>query len=304
MNSSYLYVVIAGILSGGIVSGGAFLASLGLSLYQIAVFPFIFSLIFLGPFIVYKRDFLQKKGELLHFAVFGLIGLPLVLSEFGPVVLGIPVALSVLLLYTQPIWNVILSRLYLREKITKTKIAALGCAISGLLVMVNPFNIHQVGNPWGIALGLFGGITFAGWIIFGRISGEKDIRPATTQFYQAFFVFIFLLLAYPLILIFVKDPKLVDLSLNIPWTIWVYLAFYELPFFIIAHLFLFEGQKRVSASTSGVILLIEPVAAALIAAVFLKQPITTGIFIGGIFILLANYLVIKEETKSSSRSKT
>ncbi len=297
MKKEHLYIIIAGILSGGIVFSTAFLAKMGLSLYQISVFGFIFSCIFLAPYVVYKKDFLQNKGELKHFALFGLIGVPLVLTEFAPVVLGVPVALSVLLLYTQPIWNILMSHMYLKEKITKTKVLALVVAMVGIVTLINPFTIGHIGNIWGIAAGLFSGIVFAGWIMFGRISGEKNVKPVTTQFYQAAFALVFLLVAYPFLAMVIRDPKLITLSFNIPWFAWIYLAVFEILFYIIAHIFLFEGQKKVSASTSGMILLLEPVSAAILALIFLGQHITFNIIIGGIFISLANYLVIRGEPR-------
>ena len=297
MKKEQLYIVIAGVLSGGIVFSTAFLAGLGLSLYQISIFGFVFTFIFLAPYVIWKRDFLQKSGEFKHFFLFGLIGLPLVLTEFAPVVLGVPVALSVLLLYTQPIWNILISHFWLKERITKHKIIALVAAMAGIAILVNPLTIGRIGSGLGVAVGLLSGLALAGWVIFGRISGQKNIRPATTQFYQAVFVLVLLVIFYPLFAILIKDPKLIALSLNIPWQAWFYLAGFEILFYIIAHIFLFEGEKKVSASATGVILLLEPVSAAILALVFLGQPITPNIYIGALFIFMANYLVIKEEPK-------
>jgi DME family drug/metabolite transporter len=65
--------------------------------------------------------------------------------------------------------------------------------------------------------------------------------------------------------------------------------------FLIPHFFYFVGVKEIPASTAGIILLLEPLAGAILAALFLSQAITINVFIGGLFILAANYLVIKYE---------
>ncbi len=76
---------------------------------------------------------------------------------------------------------------------------------------------------------------------------------------------------------------------------WIYLLIFELFCSITPHLFYFKGIEKVTVSDAGVILLLEPIGATALAAVFLRQPITVNIIIGGLLILISNYLVIKKK---------
>jgi drug/metabolite transporter (DMT)-like permease len=54
-------------------------------------------------------------------------------------------------------------------------------------------------------------------------------------------------------------------------------------------------MKKVPSSEAGVILLLEPVSGALLAAFFLHQPLTLNILLGGGLILFSNYLVVYKD---------
>jgi len=207
MDKHYWFVIISGILSGGILFGAQILANLGLSLYEISMLPSIFTIIILLPFVVLKKECRITKDKLGLLAIYGLISGVLALTQYGGVVLGIPVAVAVLLLYTQPFWTVILSKLILDEKITKYKILAVVIVLVGLVFLVNPFKIGSVGNLPGIIVGLVSGIFLSLWLILGRIAGKKEIHPVTTKLGYLIFMMIFLVIFYPIISNLVKKPS-------------------------------------------------------------------------------------------------
>jgi len=101
-----LFIVIAATFYGTITVGGQFLANLGLSLYEIAILPISVISIPMSLIVMFKREFLISRGVLRFFIVYGLIGGILHVTQFGGIVLGVPVAVVVLLLYTQPIEGV------------------------------------------------------------------------------------------------------------------------------------------------------------------------------------------------------
>ena len=298
MKKEYLYVVIAGILSGLIIFGGKALADAGLSLYQISILPLLFTALLL-PFILFKKECRIKAKMLKVFVPYGIIGTLTALAEFSPVILGVPVAIVVLLFYAQPLWTVLLSRIFLKEKITRNKIIAMILVIAGVIVLVNPFNITHAGNVIGVIIAILGGVCLSGWVIFGRVSGIKEYHPITTQFGCVLFTLIFLAISYPIISIFIKDPSITAFTFSLPANIWLYLLLFAVFANIAPHLFYFAGVRKVPASDAGIILLLEPVSAAILATVFLSQPITTYILIGGALILLGNYVVIRKGNKQT-----
>ena len=293
MEKEHWYIVTTGVLSGTIVFGGQLLVNLGLSFFQIAIFPLLFTLLLL-PIVILKKECRIKRGMLKTLMAYGFISTFAAYAEFMPIVLGVPVAIIVLLLYTQPLWTIILSKWFLGEIITKRKIIAMVTVLIGALILINPFNISKVGNILGVIIALLGGISLSGWVIMGRVSGKKKFHPITTKFGYTMFLVLFLFLSYPLMQMFVKDPAIINIGFNLPINIWMYLLIFALVSNLIPHLFYFAGTRKVESSDAGIILLLEPVSAAVLAAVFLGQAITLNIFVGGLFILFANYLVVKK----------
>lgn len=296
MKKGHWFIILTGILSGTIVFGGAVFAKMGLSLFQIAVFRAAFSL-FLFFYLLYKNDLRLSKKLLLIFVVFGFIESMSILTEFAPVVLGVPVSITVLLLYTSPLWTVILSKFIFKEKITILKIIAIVLVLLGVVFLVDPRTIVGDGNMVGILLALAGGVFLSLWSVFGKICSNEKIHPVKTQFYTVFFTLIFIAIFHPIAASLIKDFSLTGFSFNLPMIVWIYLAIFALISSIIPHLAYYHGIKEVPASTAGVILLLEPLSGTLLAALFLAQAITLNIFLGGILIIVANYLVIKSDSK-------
>lgn len=296
MEKEYFFVVISGILSGLVVFGAGIFSSLGLSLYQLSLFPALFVVLLL-PFVLFKKNCRLERRMLKFFILFGFLASLSTFAEFGPVVLGVPVAVVVLLLYTQPLWTVIIGRFFLKERISKNKVLSLLLVLAGVAVLVNPGFGLNVGNWFGVLLALIGGLTLSAWVVSGRVAGIKKFHPITTQFGYYVFMILFLLLYYPIIAFFVRDPAIVSLSPDIGVGLWAGLLLFTVFAFFINHIIFFYGLKRVSASDAGIIMLLEPVSAALLAMVFLQQPITVNILLGGLLILIANYIVVHQDRK-------
>lgn len=106
---------------------------------------------------------------------------------------------------------------------------------------------------------------------------------------------VFFLLFYPVLLTFTKSPSIVHFSFNLALPIWFGLILFSLFLEVISHILYYKGTKKVPTVDAGIILLLEPVVGSLLAAIFLNQALTTNIIIGGILILIANYLIIKNQ---------
>ena len=293
MEKEYWFVITSGMLFGTLVFGGQIFVNLGLSLYEILIFPLIFGFLLL-PLIILKKECNLKKSMFSLFLFMGLFGAITRLSQFSAVVLGVPVAIVVLLLYTQPLWTVIFSRLILQEKITKNKVLAMMLVLTGVVTLVNPFNLMNIGNLSGIIIALIGGISLSGWIVYSRKSAIKKYHHMTTTFGVVVFVLVFLIISYPIVYFFIQDSSITRLSLDLPMKMWFYLFAFMVISELIPYILLLKGLKKVLASSAGIILLLEPVSASLLAAALLHQPITPNILLGGSLILISNYIVIRK----------
>ncbi len=292
MKKEYLFVVLSGILSGFIVFLGLIFANMGLSLYQISLFPIVLSLIILIPFVFIKKY--RPKNFLKPMWIFyGFVAAITVLAQFAAVILGVPVSIVVLLLYTQPLWTLFISKVLMKEKTTKNGILACIIVLIGMIILVNPFTSGGIGSWLGVIIALIGGLGLSGWVTIGSHLSKKGNHPITTKFLESVFTSFFLLVFYPILLIFVKDSTFSSLSLNLSGIMWIILFFYALVILTFNHLLYLKGVEKVPTMSAGIILLLEPVIAAILALIFLSQPLTTNIILGGILILIANYLVIR-----------
>lgn len=293
MEKEYWFVILSGILSGTIVFGGALFARMGLSLYELATLPFIFTVIFLLPFVLFKKECRFKRSFLPLALAYGLVSVFVVLSQFGAIILGVPVAIIVLLLYTQPFWTIILSKLFLGEKTTALQRIACALVLIGVAVLVEPWNVTTPAPLGGTIVALIGGISLAGWVIIGSVASKRQSHPITSKFAETFFMLIFLAILYPLLSFFVHEPSVMQFRLAWPWQIWLYLLIFNIVAGVVNHLLYLNGVKKVPTNEAGIIMLLEPVSGAILAVIFLHQSITWSIGIGGFIILLANYLVIR-----------
>lgn len=293
MENEYWFIVFSGIMFGGIIFGGQVLVNLGMSAYEISLFPHLFSFITISLLAIATGRLQFKRNMLLFFFVFGLFNAINEISQFSALILGLPVAVVGLLLYTQPLWTILISRAFLDEVITRRKILAMVLVLLGITIIVNPLTDSGPFNLWGIIVGLISGISLSGWVVYSRKSGIKGINPVTTGvgFYAATIMFV--LLMYPFLAVFTQNASIMRVSFASAAEIWAYLFIFAMLAGLVPHLLLFKGSKKVPASSTGIILLLEPVSAALLAAVFLQQPLTWGILLGGGLILFSNYLIIK-----------
>jgi len=294
ISKEYFYVMITGIISGTIVFAGKFFIDQGLSLLEITIIPLVFTALILLPFIIFKKEYRFKKENLSILLMFGLVGFITELCQFTPSVLNVPVAITVLLLYTQPLWTILYSWLVAKEKISRSEVIACSFVLLGVIILVNPFNI-DINNWLGILIALFGGIGLSGWVVVGSLASKKGNNPMNTVFAGVLFALILLFFTQPILAKFVSNQSMTRLSFDLPIRIFIYLLLFSLLTKIISHYFYMRGTQKVSATDAGIIMLLEPVSGAILAAIFFHQMITINIVFGGLLIIAANYLVITKK---------
>jgi len=280
-------LLLAGILFGGITTGARFLAGFRLSLYEISFFTLGLGTLMLAPLALKEKT---STGKLKFLALYGLSGALLQLAGFAGIILQVPVAIVSFFMYSQPIWTVFLSILFLKEKIDARKVLAVFSAIAGVAVLANLASAGNY-NVWGTISPLIGGFLLAVWVVGGRkISLEKESTSFVTFAYCGFTT-LWLILIYPLLRILVPQPMFSNLSFNHSATVWLNLLWIVLVSRVASNWFFYRGMKKVEASRAGIVVLVEPISVALISAFAFSQPITTTLAIGGGLILFANYLI-------------
>lgn len=287
----YWFVIASGAISGLIVFGGQVLAGLGFSLYQISTLPYLAGIIILTGYILVKKIFPEKK-LIPMLILYGFIETGIILCQFAAPILGASIAITVLLLYIQPLWTTIITALLLKEKINRNNIIACGLVVAGVLFLVNPFDLQNT-TLAGFIVALLGGIFLAGWVTAGSHISKGGNRPIVTMYYGNLIALVLLAVSFPVAKLFTGNLSLVGFSFDKSAIAWLAIVAFGIITYLINHYCYLKGTQKVPTVSAGIIMLVEPIVGAILAAVFLHQSITLGIIIGGSLILSANYLVIK-----------
>ena len=288
----HLLVILAAFFYGLItVSGKYFADSRLFSLRNL--FTYFFYAGSLDSILVFKQEFRIGAEQFRFFIVFGLIGALLQLSQFAGIVLGVPVAIVALLLYTQPVWTTALGKWLLGERITRAKILSATLALLGILFLVNPAFLDLRLDSLGIFAALLAGLFLSLWVIWGRKSAIRNQHFVTTTFGYSFFSSCWLLVLYVAASPFTKGVSFARLDFGIYMDAWPAVLGFTIFASLTPACLAFAGMKKVDASTAGVLLLLEPVSAALFAYLLFGQPLTSNIWLGGILILTANFVLLR-----------
>lgn len=199
-------------------------------------------------------------------------------------------AVAAILMYTSPIFVTLLSSIFFKEKMTRTKLFALilaiiGCALVSGIAPVSYSGITEgVGTPslLGILLGFGSGIGYALYSIFGRFALNKGYSP----FYVTAMTFTF---ACAGVLPFVDIAGFVTRLVNEPKYILLALAMGLVgsctPFALYT-----LGLRYMEASKAAILATLEPIVTALVGTFFYKEPIDLFIIMGIIMVLVAGIL--------------
>ena len=223
------------------------------------------------------------RRDWLFFAAYGLVGVAAPYFLFFTAVQLVGVALTTILLYTYPAFVTLLSRVLLRERITRWKAMALLCSLAGVTLVAGvgaSGGVHA--NPRGVAAALLAGLSASVYSIFGKKAVERH-SPQTVMLYSCGFGSLFLLSAQFLSLGF---PDLAR-----PIAFWCLLLALAWVSTLAGSLAYIAALARIEASRASITATIEPVAAAGLAYVFFHEALSArqilgmALVVGGVFLV-------------------
>ncbi len=190
---------------------------------------------------------------------------------------------AAILLYTSPIWIMLMSILFFHEKLDRRKLIALALAFAGC-VLVSGISGGGV-TPTGLLVGLGSGIGYGLYSILGKIALCK-YSPYTVTTYTFVFAAIgswFICRPADMINKFsdAADPGFLILFCCLTAVITAVIPFLAYTL----------GLERVEASKAGIIATIEPMVATLIGIVVFSEPLTLMSGMGIVLILSAVVLL-------------
>jgi drug/metabolite transporter (DMT)-like permease len=190
-----------------------------------------------------------------------------------------PLSTAAILLYTSPIWIMLMSAVFFKEKMAKRKLIALALAFAGC-VLVSGISGEGI-TLTGLLLGLGSGIGYGLYSILGTVALRK---------YSPYTVTAYTFLIAGIGSLFIADPKDMSdkyiASSDHVWLI-VLCILTALITAVIPFLSYTLGLRSVEAGKAGIIATIEPLVATLVGIFFFCESLTVMSAAGIVLILCA-----------------
>ncbi len=192
-----------------------------------------------------------------------------------------PLSTAAILLYTSPIWIMLMSVLFFREKLNGIKLVALGLAFAGC-VLVSGISGEGI-TLAGLLVGLGSGIGYGLYSILGTVALRKYSPYTVTAYTFLFAAAGSWAVCGPrdMVAKFAAAPDLLSLLL--------FCCLTALVTAVIPFLAYTLGLRSVEASRAGILATVEPLVATIIGILVFSEPLT---WLSGLGILLILSAVI------------
>ncbi len=201
-----------------------------------------------------------------------------------------PLSTAAILLYTSPVWIMLMSVLFFREKLNGKKLVALALAFAGC-VLVSGISGEGV-SPAGLLVGLGSGIGYGLYSILGTIALRRYSSYTVTTYTFLFAAVGSWLICHPSDMLR-KFSGAADLGFLLFFCILTALITAVIPFLAYT-----LGLESVEASKAGIIATIEPMVATLIGVVIFSEPLT-ALSAAGILLILSAVIILNLKPKKS-----
>ena len=240
-------------------------------------------LLFLG---VYNRTLLKIHWkDLWCFAGTGICSIVFFGYCYNQTILLTSLSVAAILLYTAPIFVMVLSRFLFGERFTVQKMAALLLAFAGCICVTGILSGDHAVSTTGILTGLGSGFGYALYSIFGRYALERNYHPFTVTFYT-------FLCAMACVLFLADWKPITDFAASSPSGLCYSIA-YCLVTTVLPYILYTFGLDHVEAGKASIMATIEPVIATLLGIFVLQESISATGILGIVLVLCALVLLNK-----------
>ena len=281
--SAVVSVILAGVLWGLI---GVFikrLSTFGFDSIQIAFIRMLIAAVIFYLFVMIKDKslFIIEIKDIWMFIGTGIISVSLFNICYFYTIINSEASLAVVLLYTSPVFVVLISAILFKEKITSNKIIALVFSFAGCVLTAGVLGEVQV-RPFIILTGVASGLFYALYSIFGKYALRKYSTYTVTVY-----TFIFGLIGD----LFISKPNVVAATVinnpeSIIWCLGIGIVSTVLPYFLYT-----KGLENLESGKAAILVAVEPLVGAVIGMCFLRESHSILKLIGILLILLSIILL-------------
>ncbi len=285
-----IFVFLAGILWG---SMGLFVRrfhAAGLSSMDIVCLRCILTAVLMVPvLLVYDRKLFRiRLKDIWCFLGTGICSIVFFNFCYFKAITMTSLAVAAILLYTSPVFVILLSRLFFQEKLTKKKFFTLISAFIGCVLVTGAFGSGESVTFFGVLIGLSAGLGYALYSIFSRFALERGYRSLTITFYTFLFASVgsvFFADQGKILKVSFGDMKMTGFSLV-----------FAVVSTVIPYLIYTVGLSYMENGKAAVLACIEPVTASLLGICFFHEKLFVTTILGMILVLAAAMVSGMEKT--------
>lgn len=196
---------------------------------------------------------------------------------------------AAILLYTSPIFVMLLSALIFKERITVRKIVSAAVSLAGLVLVTGFIGDAETVTFTGLLYGIGSAIGYALYSIFSRAAINKGYNALTVTGWSFAFAALFSVLTADMGAIadmFSENTAMIGYS-----------SLFSVCASVLPYVFYSVGLKGTENSIAAVVASAEPIAATLLGMVIYKEIPSVSAFIG-IIVVIAAMLMIAEQKSS------
>jgi len=276
------------------------LKNTGMSTFEQLIFRLGFGFLILLFITLYRRRLhFPGRKDVTFFISIGLTYALFTLSGLSAIAFGTPIPVAVALVYTQPIFTAVISRLAGKEKVSVAKAAMI------LLGVVGAFLVSglQAANPQihlGIVFPVLAGFFYAVYLWLKRQAPKEEYAPYQVLFNTFMFAIPFVLIVWLALRNVSENPLFVGIMAPHGQQLILLFSFALFSTVLPYGLLNYVKVDEVSPTSEGLLLLGDPVLHTLWATLFFGQYISETQYVGAALILVSSALNLKIGSKTSA----
>lgn len=285
-----IVTILAGVLWGIISIFLRTLTAAGFSSLQVMLFRAILSGAMLFVFLLIKDKSLLKIQfrDIWMFIGTGVISLTFFSLCYFKTILEIGTSIAVILLYTSPIFILIISAVLFKEKITGKKIVALVLTFAGCIFVSGIAGGGQI-SAKGFLIGLCAGLGYALYSIFSRYALKKYDSLTVT-----FYTFIFSGLSLIPFVHIEQIPQYLN------GKTWIFAIGISLLCTVLPYIFYTYGLSGLETGKAAILVTVEPLVGTLVGFLLWGEPVSV-VKILGIVLIFASIIILGMPEKKVSK---
>lgn len=291
-----LSILLSGVLWGIISIFIRKLSAAGLSAMQICFVRLLFAApVFVVAALAFSSAHMRiKLKDVWIFLGTGVVSVVLFNYFYFYTIIHSEASVAVVLLYTSPIFVMILSAVLFKEKVGAEKIIALAMTFIGCVLVSGVTQGTGTLRPIVALIGVLSGLFYALYTIFG-VFGLKKYDPLIVTAYTFLFAFV---ASLP-----VSDLKGTFAVLAANPVLWAWCAGISVVCTVLPYFFYTWGLKKVESSRAAILVAVEPLVASLLGILFYGEGHDFPKILGIVFVLGAILLLNSSKQKRSQKQE-